>query len=384
MSATLTLTADRVVTGSSDWSPGWITIRDDRIVDCGAGEPPQGIAGARERISGTVIPGFVDIHAHGAGGFDFGSADADAARQIASHHAEHGTTTLMASLASAPLDSLERSILTLRPLVEDGTLAGLHLEGPYLSPARRGAHDPALLRSPDLDEITRLVDAGDGTVRMVTIAAELDGAEAVVRWLVANGVIVALGHTDCDADTARAAFGWGASVVTHLFNGMRPLHHRDPGLVGVALADDSVTIELIFDGHHVSGEAAEIVRRSAPNRLALVSDAMAATGCGDGEFEIAGSAVRVTGGVAMLEDGSSLAGSTTTVAGSFGLLLSFPGMTMLEAVTATSTTASRAIGLPWSGMQAGAEANLVVLDVTDDGGVAARVARVMRRGAWLE
>ncbi|WP_187270544.1 N-acetylglucosamine-6-phosphate deacetylase [Lacisediminihabitans profunda] len=378
--------ADRIVTGQSAWTPGWIAISDGRILDCGEGEPP----GERsdldaEHVTGTVIPGFVDIHAHGAGGFDFGSADEDSARRIAGFHATRGTTSLVASLASAPLDSLEQSIRTLRPLVENGTLAGIHLEGPYLSPQRRGAHDQAMLRSPSMGEIARLVGAGAGAVRMVTIAPELAGAEATVRWLVSNGVTVALGHTDCDAETAREAFGWGASVVTHLFNGMRPLHHRAPGLVGVALVDDRVTIELILDGHHVGAEAAEVARRSAPNRLALVSDAMSATGCGDGDFEIGGSAVRVTGGVAMLADGTSLAGSTTTLADGFDRVLSFPGMTVSEAVRLTSTAASRAIALGQSGIQPGASANLVVLDVAseDESGLSARVSRVMRGGSWL-
>ena len=386
MSGTRTLLANRVVTEFSDWTPGWITLRDGRILDCGGELTQPRPDGEFERIEGIVVPGFVDIHAHGALGHDFGSADADSARRIADYHAAHGTTTLMASLASAPLDSLERSIRTLRPLVEDGTFAGIHLEGPYLSTAQRGAHDPSLLRSPSIDEIKRLIGLGGGTVRMVTIAPELEGAEAVVRWLESQGVIVALGHTDCDAETARAAFGWGASVATHLFNGMRPLHHRAPGLAGAALVDERVTVELILDGHHVSREAAEIVRRCAPNRLALVSDAMSATGCGDGDFAIAGSAVRVTDGVAMLEDGSSLAGSTTTLAASFGRLNSLPGMTLGEAVNATSTTPSRAIGVGPSGLKTGAPANLVVLTAVDLEGVtpSTRVARVMRLGAWLE
>lgn len=387
MSATRTLTADRVVTGQSDWAPGWIAIRDGRILDCGEGGPTrQCLEGDREHVNGTIIPGFVDIHVHGACGFDFGSSDADAARDIAGFHAAHGTTTLVASLASAPLDALERSIRTLRPLVEDGTLAGIHLEGPYLSPVRRGAHDPSLLRSPSVDEIKRLVGSGGGTVRMVTIAPELSGAEDVVRWLVSVGVTVALGHSDCDTETARAAVGWGASVVTHLFNGMRPLHHRAPGLVGVALVDERVTVELILDGHHVDREAAEIIRRCSPNRLALVSDAMSATGCEDGEFGIAGSTVRVTDGVAMLEDGSSLAGSTTTVGASFNRFLSFPDMTIPEAVRATSTVASRALRLQPTRIQPGADANLIVLEAPGEDGVTSptRVGRVMRRGAWLE
>ncbi|MFC5500690.1 N-acetylglucosamine-6-phosphate deacetylase [Lysinimonas soli] len=380
MAEVLTLAADRVVSASGDWSPGWLTIADGRIRDCGSGITPDAgrdRGSARlERLSGTLIPGLVDIHAHGALGVDFGAADALAARRVAAHHASLGTTTLLASLASAPIGALERGIRTLRPLVEDGTLAGIHLEGAYLSPRRRGAHDLGMLRSPDLGEMRRLVGAGGGAVRMVTLAPELDGAEVVVRWLAANGVTVALGHSECDADTARAAFGWGARVVTHLFNGMAPLHHRAAGLVGAALVDQRVTLELILDGQHVGPEAVEIARRTAPGRIALVSDAMSATGCPDGAFTIAGSPVRVRDGVATTADGSSLAGSTSTLGVGLAILLSTTGVTLREAVAATSTTAAQAIGLPHSGIHPGAAADLLLLG---DGGV----TRVMRRGEWL-
>lgn len=277
------------------------------------------------------------------------------------YHASLGTTTLLASLASAPLDELERGIRTLRPLVDDGTLAGIHLEGPYLSAARRGAHDPGMLRSPDLAEMQRLIETGGGTVRMVTLAPELDGAEAVVPWLVANGVTVALGYSDCDAETARAAFGWGARVVTHLFNGMAPLRHSAPGLVGAALLDDRVTLELILDGQHVSRDAVEILRRTAPGRMALVSDAMSSTGCPDGDFAIAGSRVQVRDGVAMLADGSSLAGSTAALGVGLALLSSIPGVSLSDAVAATSATAAQAIGLRQPGIHPGADADLLLL-----------------------
>jgi len=359
------VSALRLVTPGHD-GPGWLEIEDGVVVARGTG--------ARADALGTVIPGFVDIHAHGALGHDVGSADAAGLAAVIGYHAARGTTSLVASVATAPLDDLAAAITTLRRLVENGDLAGTHLEGPYLSPLRRGAHNPALLRAPALDEIRALVAAGGGTVRMITIAPELEGAEESVRWLAAHGVTVAVGHSDADASTARAAFGWGATVVTHLFNGMRPLHHREPGIVGAALTDERVTVELILDGHHVAAETAEIVRRSAPARLALVSDSMSATGCGDGDYDLAGSAVRVSGGVATLVEGDSLAGSTATVSTGFGILLGL-GTPLAEAVAITSTTPARALGLAVP-LAVGSPADLLVVD-------GSTVTAVMRRGRWL-
>jgi N-acetylglucosamine-6-phosphate deacetylase len=314
---------------------------------------------------------------HGALGRDFGSADGEGAREIAAHHHRSGSTRLVASIATAAIPDMARALRTLAPLVADGTLAGLHLEGPWLSPARRGAHRSSLLCAPTASDVEVLRDAGGDALRMVTLAPELDGAEEAIAVLVAGGVTVALGHSDCTAAEAHAAVDAGARVATHVFNGMRPLHHREPGLAGAALADDRVAVELILDGQHVARDAAEIVRRSAAGRLVLVSDAMAATGWSDGAYEIAGSAVVVADGVARLADGTSLAGSTGTVAEGFARLVREHGVPLPEAVTASSAASARALGLPGVGLGAGDRADLVVLD--DDH----RVTRVMRAGAWL-
>ena len=364
------VSAERLVTAGHD-GPGWLEIENGIVVARGPG--------ARTGAFATVIPGFVDMHAHGALGHDVGSTDAAGLADVIGYHAARGTTSLVASLATAPLDELTAAVARLRPFVENGDLVGIHLEGPYLSPLRRGAHNPELLRAPALGEIRALVEAGGGAVRMITIAPELDGAEESIRWLVAHGVVVALGHSDADAATARNAFGWGATVVTHLFNGMRPLHHRDPGLIAAALLDERVTVELILDGHHVAPEAASIVRREAQGRLALISDSMSATGCGDGDYDLAGSAVRVSGGIATLIDGDSLAGSTATVSTGFAILASL-GTTLPEAVEITSTTPARALGLRVP-LAVGGPANLLVVDLL----VADRpaVTAVMRRGEWL-
>ncbi|MCU1528034.1 MAG: hypothetical protein JWP75_1797 [Frondihabitans sp.] len=365
------LTADRVVTRDLDFSPGFVAVEGSVVVEVGPGLPP-----AEEHLDGTVVPGFVDQHAHGALGFDFTSASAAEATRVVDFHAAHGTTRLVASIATAPLAALEAAISRLAPLVASGVLAGIHLEGPYLSAGRRGAHDPSLLRLPALDEVARVIDHGAGSVRMVTIAPELPGALDAISWLVSNRVTVALGHTDCTTDIALEAFARGATVATHLFNGMRPLHHREPGLVGAALTDERILLELILDGHHVAAPVADLVHRVAPTRLALVSDAMSATGLGDGSYEIAGSPVVVTSGVAMLADGSSLAGSTATVGDALVRLIAEHAVSLPEAVAATSASAASWLGLP-AGLEPGSRADLVVLDAD------ARVRRVMRAGCWL-
>lgn len=292
-----------------------------------------------------VVPGFVDLHVHGALGHDFASCSADQARAAVAHHAGRGTTTMVASIATGTPDATVAALRRLGPLVDEGVLAGLHLEGPWLSPARRGAHAAELLHAPTPAEVDTYLDAAAGTLRIVTIAPELPGALDAVARLTGAGVVVAIGHTDADADTVTRAVDAGARLVTHVFNGMPPLHHRAPGPVGVALTDPRLHVEAIVDGHHLDDVTVDLVRRSTGGRMVLVSDAMAATGCDDGRYRIAGSDVVVSDGVAMLADGSSLAGSTSTVLDGFLRLLA-AGTSLDEAVAASSGRALALLGLP--------------------------------------
>lgn len=294
-----------------------------------------------------VVPGFVDLHAHGALGHDFATCSADQARAAVAHHAGRGTTTMLASIATGTPDATVAALRRLGPLVDEGVLAGLHLEGPWLSPARRGAHAAELLHAPTPAEVDTYLDAAAGTLRVVTLAPELPGALDAVARLTAAGVVVAIGHTDADADTVTRAVDAGARLVTHVFNGMPPLHHRAPGPVGVALTDPRLHVEAIVDGHHLDDVTVDLVRRSTGGRMVLVSDAMAATGCDDGRYRIAGSDVVVSDGVAMLADGSSLAGSTSTVLDGFLRLLA-AGTSLDEAVAASSGRALALLGLPAS------------------------------------
>lgn len=350
--------------------PAWLRVRDGLVVDRGPGTGD----GVADVALGTAVPGFVDAHCHGAAGVDLAEPGADPAPVLA-HHAATGTTSLVASLASAPLALTARRLRELAPHVRAGELLGAHLEGPWLAPARRGAHDAALLRAPDVGDAERLLEAGDGTVRMVTLAPELPGALEVVARLVAAGVVVAVGHTEASADEVRRALDLGARVVTHLFNGMPPLHHRTPGPVAAALLDGRAHVELVGDGQHVDDDVLDLARRLAAGRAGLVSDAMAAAGLGDGRYALAGGAVLVRDGVARTADGRSLAGSTSTVGDAVVRLLD-RGADLAEVVALTSTAPSRALGLAVPPLAVGAPADLV-----ETGG--GRVRRVVRRGRCL-
>lgn len=290
--------------------PGWVRIDSEGMVaDIGEGNPP----GAADHHAAVLTPGLVDIHCHGGGGATFSTTDPDEAMAAVRLHRRHGTTSMLASLVTAPLDTLLRQIRCLVPLVERGELAGIHLEGPWLNPVQRGAHDPKLLQDPSMEDVDAVLAAGESHVRMVTIAPELPGASAAIRRFRRAGVTVAIGHTDGGAEDVDAAVSAGASVVTHLFNGMRPLHHRDPGVVGAALSSPVLTCELIADGVHVHPDVLALAEQAGAGRIALVTDAMAAAGCADGRFRLGELEVDVVGGVARLRGGGSIAGSTLTL-----------------------------------------------------------------------
>jgi N-acetylglucosamine-6-phosphate deacetylase len=373
--APVTLVADGVVRGAAVSGRGWVQVVDGRVAATGDGPPPGG-PGEVVRVAGVLAPGFVDIHHHGALGHDYGSAPAEGVVVAADHHHRRGSTTLCASVATAPLDVMVERVALLSGLVAEGRFAGIHLEGPYLDAGHRGCHAPDLLRPPSVAELGRLVGAARGALRMVTLAPELPGALDAIRYLVDEGVTVAVGHTSCTAEQAGAAFDAGATVLTHAYNGMPPLHHREPGPLGAALFDDRVTIELILDGHHVVREAALLLATVAPDRLALVSDAMAATGLGDGAYEIGGSAVVVTDSVARATSNGSLAGSTITVADAVAAAVEVLGMDVAAAVASASAIPARALGLPEPRIVAGAPADLVVIE-------GARVTGVVRDGRFL-
>lgn len=350
--------------------PGYVEVDGPTILSVTA----HGEAG-----DDIIVPGFVDLHCHGGGGHTFTQGDPAAARAAAAFHLRHGTTTMLASLVSSPYELMRDATAAYLPLVADGAIAGLHFEGPYLSHARCGAQNPAYLRDPSLEELTALVKLGDGAVRMVTIAPELPGALAAVDLLASGGVVAALGHTDATYEQTLAGVAAGATVGTHLFNGMRPAHHREPGPIVALLDSPSIVCELIPDGIHLHDGMLRFAARAAgPDRAALITDAMDAAGMPDGEYELGGQAVAVADRVARLVRDGSIAGSTLTMDAAFRRAVS-AGLDLATASAMASTTPARALGLAdqVGALEAGLRADLVVLgpDLT--------VRRVMRAGAWL-
>lgn len=353
----LLVAADRALLADGTLSPGWVEVADGLVRATGRGEPPR----TPDRRVAVLTPGLVDIHCHGGGGHTFATTDPQEARAAADAHHRAGTTTVLASLVSDTHETLREQVRTLAPLVREGVLGGIHLEGPWLSPLHHGAHDPGVLRDPDPGELQDLLSAGDGTVRMVTLAPERPGGLEAVRLLAEAGVVVAVGHTDVDGDQLRAAVDAGARVVTHLCNAMRPIHHRRPGPVVAALADERLAVELIVDGVHVHDEVVDLIARSARSRLLLVSDAMAAACAPDGRYQLGAMAVDVVDGVARTTDSGRIAGSTLTldraVRGTTAA-----GVDTLAALTAATASPARTLGLTAGVLRPGAPADLVGLD----------------------
>lgn len=363
------LAAARVVTGAVVHRPGWLAHDGRRITAVGAG-PGRDVD--RDYGDATLAPGFVDLHVHGGGGGSFTEDRASAVRAVAAHRA-HGTTTTLASLVTASPEELLRSVAVLAALHDEGVIDGIHLEGPWINPARGGAHDPAHIRSPDPREIRRLLDAGRGAIAVVTVAPEVPGGIDAIRLFVQGGAIAAVGHTDAThAETVRAVEA-GARIGTHLLNAMRPLHQREPGAVGALLDDHRVFVELIADGVHVHPALHRLVTRVAPGRTMLVTDAMAASGVTNGDFRLGPVPVSVVDGVAHVAGTTTIAGSTATMDDLFRRA-AFDGdaaddradpsdADLLRAVHQTSTTAARAIGRSDIGsLQVGSRADVVVLD----------------------
>jgi len=358
---------------------GWLETTGDRIEAVGLGEPDR--AADLDLANATLVPGFVDMHVHGGGGGAYTGVHEEISQALLFHR-RHGTTTSLASLVSASPGDLRRSVRVLADFVDRDLLGGIHLEGPWLSPARAGAHDPQQLRLPDPLEINHLLSDGRGTIRMITVAPELQGGLDAIRRIVGAGVVAAVGHTDADYALVQTAIGAGARVGTHLFNAMRAVHHREPGPVLALLEDDRTVVELVTDGIHVHPALQRLVITNVgPSRVALVTDAMAAAGMPDGTYRLGGLHVSVEDGHARLPHTGTIAGSTATMDALFRQAVSASdrpwAAALAAAVEMTATTPSRALGLDQVGaLEPGRRADLVVL------GSDLRVARVMRNGRW--
>ena len=371
MTATIIHSA-RLVSDGAETGNGWVELHGGTIAAAGTREswrsrPASATIIDASEVAGPgaiLTPGFVDLHGHGGGGFSYegDGADIRAARAL---HLAHGTTRAVLSLVSGSLEHLTEQVARIAAMTKtDAGILGSHLEGPFLDPGHRGAHDPAALRAATPDAVAALLEAGAGTIRQVTLAPELPGAADAIRAFREAGVCVAVGHTDADLEATRAAFEAGASILTHAFNAMPPLHHRAPGPVGAATADARVTLEVIADGVHVHPELIRILFAAAPGRIALVTDAMAAAGTGDGRYVLGELEVDVVDGVARIAGTDTIAGSTLTQDAALRVAVG-AGVDLADALGALTVVPARAVGRPDLGILApGHAADAVLLDAS--------------------
>ncbi|MEU6403179.1 N-acetylglucosamine-6-phosphate deacetylase [Streptomyces sp. NPDC046985] len=374
MAPSKVLTGARVVLPTGIADGGRVAVDGTRIAETA---PP----GAETvDVSGHwLVPGFVDLHNHGGGGASFSGSAEDALTAVRAHR-RRGATTVVASTVTDDLDVLARQAGLLSELAEQGEIAGVHFEGPFISPCRKGAHSEALLRHPDPAEVRKLLDAARGHAKMMTLATELPGGVESVRLLVEHGVIAAVGHTDASYEQTAEAIDAGATVATHLFNAMPPLGHRAPGPIAALLEDERVTVELINDGVHLHPAALELAfHRAGAARVAFITDAMDAAGSGDGRYLLGPLEVEVADGVARLVEGGSIAGSTLTLDRAFRRAVTVDRLPVPDAVAALSANPARLLGLDdrVGSLEPGKDADLVLLDEDFV------LKGVMRRGAWV-
>ncbi|MEU6880814.1 N-acetylglucosamine-6-phosphate deacetylase [Streptomyces sp. NPDC046712] len=375
MAVSTVLAGARVVLPTGIVENGRVIVDGGRIAGAAPADAP-----ALDLTGHWVVPGFVDMHNHGGGGASFTSGTVEDILTGVHTHRLHGTTTVVASFVTGELDFLSARAGLLSELAEQGEIAGIHFEGPFISPCRKGAHDETLLRDPDPADVRKLIDAARGQARMVTLATELPGGIDSVRLLAEHGVIAAIGHTDATYEQTVEAIDAGATVATHLYNAMPGLGHRAPGPIAALLEDERITVELINDGTHLHPASLELAfHHAGPRRVAFITDAMDAAGFGDGHYSLGPLAVEVKDGVARLVEGGSIAGSTLTLDRAFKRAATIDGLPVEAVVQAISANPARLLGIDdrVGSLEPGKDADLVVLDENFD------VKGVMRKGTWV-
>lgn len=352
--------AGKVLTPAKELTPGYVVVEGDRVAEVRQGTPRRA---DREFPAGVLVPGLVDLQVNGAAGVDFLQCTQEQFAAACRYLASTGTASFLPTLVSAPLDTLRTAAGALRRAVSAGARAlGLHLEGPALNPNRAGAHDPRWLVPADDPRLRTLVEELEDMVRLVTLAPELPGGPELVRWLVSRGVVVSLGHTDATYAQTQEAFQAGATMVTHLFNAMRGLHHREPGPVGAALEEGEWACSLVADGIHVHPSVFRLAYRLlGPDRVVLVTDAVAAAGAPPGRYRLGEVELVVRPGDAPRLPDGTLAGSILRMDQAVWNVTRW-GVPLLDAVRMATSTPARVLKLADRGhLRSGARADLCVL-----------------------
>jgi N-acetylglucosamine-6-phosphate deacetylase len=366
------LTAKRLWDGTGLIDDPVVVIEDGRIDSIGARASSELSRAAQvlEFPGATLAPAFLDVHTHGAAGHDLMEATPEALSAICTFLASRGTGSFLATTVTAPMDATLRSLSGLAKLLSQAPTAGqarplgIHLEGPFLSHAKKGAHPPAHLLPPDIATFDRLYEAAEGHVRLMTLAPELPGAVELAAHATARGVRVSVGHSNATAAETRAAIAAGAVSATHTFNAMRPLDHREPGILGTVLTTDELFAELICDGIHTAPELVKLWwRAKGPARAILITDAMSAAGMPDGEYQLGGMAVQVAEGRALLP-GGVLAGSVLTLDRGLANFIEFTGAGLEEALRLATANPAAMTGLEnqAGSLVVGGPANLIAVD----------------------
>jgi N-acetylglucosamine-6-phosphate deacetylase len=383
--------ASRIFTPQEQLTDSVLLTEDGRIIASGHRDEVKIPAGAIDYVAAGMIvaPGFVDVHIHGAGGHDVMEATPAALDCITSTVARYGTTSILATTVTASVDETCRSLEGIAQYIRAhekfeqksaglAEILGIHLEGPFISKARRGVHPPGAIARPSVQVLEKFRAAADGLIRMITVAPEIPGALELIQAAVSNGIVAAIGHTDADYEQTQAAIQAGARHTVHFYNAMRPFSHRDPGIIGAVLTEPEVTAEVIADGIHVAGPAIQVLLGTKGfDTVLLASDATAATGMPDGNFRLGNFEVVVKDGVCRNAEGK-LAGSTLTLDRALRYIVAL-GVPLADAVRMATILPARRVSLAGKkGIIAlGADADLVVL--TPD----LRVVGVMTRGAGL-
>lgn len=381
--------AGRVLTPLEEIPDAAVVFEDGQISAVG---PRAGIvvpSGAREISArdATLVPGFVDIHIHGAGGHDFMSSSDEAIRTVASTIVRHGTTAAIATTVTAPPDETRRCLESIsrfissnanRPAEAAAEIVGIHMEGPFISSVCRGVHPPGAIAKPSATLLDRYLEAAAGTVKIFTLAPELPGALDLVERAYAKGLVVALGHTDATYEQAHNAIFRGARHAVHVFNAMRPFSHRETGVLGAVLTDPSVTAEIIADGVHVDDPAIRLLLvAKGPDLVVLVTDGTAATGMRDGSYRLGTFDVTVTDGICRNREGK-LAGSTLTLDRAVQKMVRL-GVPLIEAVRMATYNPARRVGIEnrKGVLRPGADADVLLLTPE------LKILNVFSRGAAL-
>lgn len=352
--------------GPKDFVPPVILLPEDK------GTIPLDSCRRFDAGGAWIFPGFIDLHVHGGAGADTMDAELDSLQRIARLHASHGTTGMLATTMTESMDRVkaachgvkEAVAASLRPDWQGAVIHGVHLEGPYINPKRAGAHAPDLMRTPDIAELGDIVSILEDAFKLITLAAELPGGSEALAYLDRAGVVVSLGHTDATFDQANALFDAGARHLTHTYNAMRSLHHREPGALGAALTRPGVLCELIADGIHVHAAAVKImIGAKGADEVCLITDAMAACGMPEGEYTLGPKKVIVKDGSCRLEDGT-LAGSVLTMDRAVGWVIEEVGVKPWEAARMAAYNPARQLGLHErkGSLQIGKDADVTVLN----------------------